>query len=398
MSDLPLKGALTDESLPIVKNGGIVIAGDRIVAVGDYKDILDQYPKATQVKLEKDHVAMPGMIDAHTHICYAGSRARDYAMRNAGRSYLDIGKAGGGIWDTVIKTRAASEEMLTQSVITRATKVFLQGVTTIEVKSGYGLSVTEELKMLRAISGANQSLDIDIISTCLAAHIVPKDDGVEPKDYLRRVVEEVFSAMKTESLSHRVDAFVEEGAYDATILQPYLKAALEHGFDITIHADQFHKGGVEVAVGCGAISADHLEASGDAEITLLAESDVIAMALPGASIGLGMGFTPARRLLDAGAALAIASDWNPGSAPLGDLLTCAAILGTFEKLSATEVLAGITYRAAAALGLKDRGVLAPHKNADFIAFPTGDYRDILYHQGQLKPSVIWKNGMSHSNY
>jgi len=164
------------------------------------------------------------------------------------------------------------------------------------------------------------------------------------------------------------------------------------GFDITVHADQFSTSGSQVAIDFKAISADHLEASTQKEIELLAKSNVIATALPGASLGLGCDFTPARQLLDSGGSLAIASDHNPGSAPMGDLLAQASILGTFEKLSNAEVLAGITFRAAAALNLKDRGQLTEGFCADFIGFHTDNYQEILYNQGNFKPCMVWKNG------
>ena len=171
-----------------------------------------------------------------------------------------------------------------------------------------------------------------------------------------------------------------------------LQAAKKFGFDITIHADQFTTSGSEVAVQIGAISADHLEASGDKEIELVAQSNTIAVALPGASVGLGCPFAPARKILDKGGALAIASDWNPGSAPMGDLVCQASILATFEKLTTAEVFAGITFRAAAALNLFDRGRLIAGNKADFILYPSTDYRDILYYQGSLRPSQVWKSG------
>jgi imidazolonepropionase len=171
-----------------------------------------------------------------------------------------------------------------------------------------------------------------------------------------------------------------------------LQSAKELGFDITIHADQFTTGGSEVALQYGAISADHLEASEDKEIEALANSNTIAVALPGASVGLGCAFAPARKIIDKGGALAIASDWNPGSAPMGDLVCQASILATFEKLTTAEVLAGITFRAAAALNLFDRGRIIAGNKADFILYSTTDYRDILYYQGSLRPSKIWKSG------
>ena len=164
------------------------------------------------------------------------------------------------------------------------------------------------------------------------------------------------------------------------------------GFDLVVHADQFTTGGSRIAVETGALSADHLEASTDIEIKQLAASDTVAVVLPGASLGLGIGFAPARKLLDAGASMAIASDWNPGSAPMGDLLTQAAILGAFEKLSTAETFAALTFRAAKALNLNDRGTIEPGKLADMQAFPCADYREILYHQGKLKPAKVWKRG------
>ncbi|MEL6720755.1 MAG: amidohydrolase family protein, partial [Bacteroidota bacterium] len=265
---------------------------------------------------------------------------------------------------------------------------------TIEVKSGYGLSVDEEHKMLKAIQLANEETIVDLIPTCLAAHIFPKDFDGKITDYLQEISEKLFPKILTEKLCNRVDAFIEEEAFSRSIIRPYFEKAKQLGFDLTVHADQFHTSGSEVAIEFGAVSADHLEASTDKEIALLAKSEVIPVALPGASIGLGCDFTPARKLLDAGTSLAIASDWNPGSAPMGNLLTQAAILGTFQKLSNAEVLAGMTFRAAAALKLKDRGRLQQGKLADIVAFPTEHFNEILYHQGQLKPSRVWKAGVS----
>lgn len=390
MTDLPLKGALKDEQLNIIKDGGILVSNGIIEAVGPFTAL---QPKADAVDfIQTDAVCLPGFIDAHTHICFGGSRAKDYAMRNAGKSYLEIAKAGGGIWDTVTKTRKETESSLVEGIKKRAQEHLLNGLTTIEVKSGYGLSVDEELKMLRAIKKANNQLEVDLVATCLAAHMVPKDWKGTPEEYLIEMVTNLFPILKTEKLTHRIDAFVEESAFSSSQIAPYFQKAKKEGFEITVHADQFSTGGSQVAVDLGAISADHLEASTEKEIEVLAQSDTIAMALPGASLGLGCNFTPARRLLDAGACLAIASDHNPGSAPMGDLLTQAAILGTFEKLSNAEVLAAITVRAAAALNLKDRGILKKGQLADFAIFPTHNYQEITYHQGQLKPMMVYKNG------
>ena len=394
MTNLGLKGPLSDDNLVVIKQAGILIKDNQILQVDNfeklYKTSQPLHPALT--KLNRPMVGLPGFVDAHTHICFGGSRAKDYAMRNAGKTYLEIAKAGGGIWDTVTHTRNETQDFLTKGIVKRATRHLANGITTIEVKSGYGLSVKAELKMLRAIQVATTKCTADLIPTCLAAHIFPKDYEGDIPAYLQEISEELFPILQKEKLTNRIDAFIEEEAFSPDLIHPYLAKAKKMGFDITIHADQFHPSGSKVAVKHQAISADHLEASTSKEIDLLANSEVIPVALPGASIGLGCAFTPARRLLDAGTSLAIASDWNPGSAPMGDLLTQAAILGTFEKLSNTEVLAGITFRAAAALNLKDRGKFSKGNVADIVAFPVEDYREILYQQGQLKPIKVWKNG------
>jgi len=394
MHDLPLKGALPDEQLEVIENGALLIQNGRIRAVADWETIR-QRAKSEEIpwyQLEKPLIAIPGLVDAHTHICYAGSRAKDYAARSAGKTYLEIAQAGGGIWDTVLKTRSASREVLTESVLGRTARLLRSGVTTVEVKSGYALTVEGELKMLRAIEDANRNSHIDIVSTCLPAHIVPRDFGGTAMEYIKYLLADFFPVVQKEKLAQRADIFVEAEAFGLAEAEYYLSTLDQRGFDLTVHADQFSTGGSQVAIACQALSADHLEASGEQEIQALAKSEVIPVALPGASLGLGCDFTPGRRLLDAGASLAIASDWNPGSAPMGDLLTCASIFGMAEKLSLAEILAGINFRAAAALGLHDRGRLVEGQLADITAFETTDYREIFYQQGQLRPAMVWKRG------
>ena len=394
MANLPLKGALSDDQLTVIEDAGILVENGTIKKIGQYKNLLSEVAKTKieLIELKGNHVCLPGFIDSHTHICFGGTRAKDYAMRNAGKTYLEIAKAGGGIWDTVTQTRTATSEELIQKTIKRTKQHLKNGVTTIEVKSGYGLSVQEELKMLRAIKNADAQTPLDLIPTCLAAHMKPKDYTGRNSEYLHEISTTLFPILKEEKLANRMDAFIEESAFSKEEIRPYFKKAKEMGFDITVHADQFSTDGSAIAVEFEAISADHLEASTDKEIMLLSKSNVIANALPGASLGLGCNFTPARKLLDAGCALAIASDHNPGSAPMGDLLTQAAILQTFEKLSNAEVLAGITFRAAAALNLKDRGQLKEGLLADFALFHTDNYNEILYNQGAFKPCMVYKNG------
>lgn len=392
MQNLPLKGPLHDQQLEVIADGGILSDQGKIIAVGNFSELAGSV-KNHNTEIEWIHeplVALPGLIDCHTHICFAGSRAGDYAQRLAGKSYLEIADAGGGIWDTVQKTRAASEDELRRITTEHANRMLQDGITTIEVKSGYGLTVKDELKMLRAINGADTQAEL--IPTCLAAHIKPKDFKGSNTEYLNNVVRELLPEINKNNLAKRVDIFVEESVFTVDEARQYLQKASEAGFDILIHGDQFTTGGSTLATELYAKSVDHLEASDDKIINALGKSDVAAVVLPGASLGLGVPFAPARQLLNAGASLAIASDWNPGSAPMGDLLIQAAILGAHEKLTVAETLAGITCRAANALGLNYRGSIKEDNLADFIAFKTADYRDIIYRQGKLKPEMVWKNG------
>lgn len=395
LRNLPDKGAIQDDQLEILVNSGLWIENGTIKEVGDFDALrikAHEY-RVNIIELDGTQVCLPSYIDCHTHILYAGQRAHDFAMRNAGISYLEIAKAGGGIWSTVQNTRQLQEVELIETVKRRATTLLAQGITTIEVKSGYGLSLTEELKALRAIQKANVDSKFDLISTCLAAHMLPKDYHGSAEEYLKEISSSLFPVLKSEKLTTRIDAFIEQSAFSAAQIRPYFQEAKDKGFDITVHADQFTRSGSAVAVEFGALSADHLEVSTAEEIALLADSDVVAVALPAASLGLGCSFTPARKLLDAGAALAIATDWNPGSAPMGQLITSASILATVEKLSNAEVLAAITFRAAKALKLQDRGRLQPGFIADFVIYNTNNYQDITYCQGRLQPQAVWKNGI-----
>ncbi len=389
LRNLSLKGPLADEALEIIAGGGILMEDGLIKAVGFFEKLSMQFPKAQPDLLDIPAVLLPGFIDCHTHICYGGNRSRDYAMRVAGKPYLEIAKAGGGIWSSVQMTRAASEQELLDSLLQRIKRHADEGVTTMEVKSGYGLNLENELKMLRVIKQASGLTIADLYATCLAAHIKPRDFNGTEKQYLDYIITGLLPAIKQEGLCNRVDIFIEETAFNTSDANAYLSAAKKLGFDITVHADQFTAGGSQIAITCGAVSADHLEASREQEITALAKSDTVAVVLPGASLGLGMHFAPARKLLNAGACLAIASDWNPGSAPQGDLLMQAAVLGAFEKLSTAETFAGLCFRAAHALRLHDRGIIDEGKKAHLQAYPTNDYRDILYHQGKMKPFKVW---------
>jgi len=393
LNHLPLKGKLSDQQLEIIADGGVLIDDQGLVLeVGSFEKLHQKLPHVETELIPNAAVLIPGFIDCHTHIAFSGSRAADYAMRVAGKTYLEIAHAGGGIWDTVTQTRKASPQDLVDNIVKRAERHMRAGVTTLEAKSGYGLSIESEIRILRAIKQANAQSQADLISTCLAAHMKPRDFEGDAGQYLQHLIEELFPKLREEELSQRIDIFIEESAFGVEESEYYLQKAQKAGFRITVHADQFSTGGSVVAIKFNALSADHLEASTEHEINLLAKSDTVSVALPGASVGLGMQFTPARKLLDAGACVAIASDWNPGSAPMGNLLSQACILGAYEKLSLAETLAGLTVRAAKALALDDRGSLQTGKLADMQAYPCSDYREIFYQQGELKPHAVWKNG------
>ncbi|MEI7829603.1 MAG: imidazolonepropionase [Prolixibacteraceae bacterium] len=395
MDNLPLKGSLKDSQLEILEEAGIVHQDGKILEIGMFKDLCTKYSSAnSEVQfIDSDLIVLPGLIDPHTHLCWAGSRENDYAMRLEGKRYSDIAKSGGGIWDTVTKTRNASDEELKKLLNSRASRQLANGITTCEVKSGYALSLEGEIRLLEIIRTINEEHLVDLIPTCLAAHIKPKDFEGGSSAYLEFLSRNLLPEIKKRGLSDRIDIFVEEGAFGILEAEKYLAEAKIYGFDLVIHGEQFTYGGVDLAVRMGAKSVDHLEVIDSKAIAQLATSGVVAVALPGASIGLGCQFAPARNLLDAGCCLAIGSDWNPGSAPMGDLLVQTAILGTFEKLTNAEQLSAITFRAAHALNLNDRAILRKGNIADFIGFPGRNYKEILYQQGTLKPARVWKRGM-----
>ena len=392
LANLSLRGKLSDEQLEIITDGGILIDQDKIFKVGNFNILQSENQNAQIEEIKGEQIALPAFTDSHTHICFGGNRANDFAMRNAGKTYLEIAESGGGIWSSVQHTRNASEEELLKTLLERIDILVSLGITTIEVKSGYGLDVENELKMMRIIKKAQSQTVATLVPTCLSAHLKPRDFDGDNKAYLDYILNEILPKVKEENLSQRVDIFIEKSAFQPEESKEFLLKTKDLGFEITVHADQFTAGSSRIAVEVGARSADHLEATIDEDIMFLAESDTVATALPGASLGLGEKFTPARKLLDAGAILAIASDWNPGSAPMGNLITQASILATYEKLTTAEVLAGITFRSAFALGLEDRGRLENGLKADFVTFKTDNFQNVLYNQGSLKAEHIYING------
>ena len=388
MVNLPERGAISDNSLEIINDGGVVIEDGKIIGVGDFLSLSKNNFDVREITYPC--VLLPGFIDSHTHVCHYGNRSDEYAKRNSGISYQQILEEGGGIHNTMNSTSNSTDEQLTDDTLNRLKRHFQEGVLTCEVKSGYAPNLEDEVRMLRIINEIDSSNDIDLIPTCLAAHVTPKKYE-SSKKYLDSIVNDLLPIIKEENLSNRVDIFIEEKAFSVTEASNFLEK-IKTDFHITAHANQFTSGGLKVGVDNGAVSVDHLEVITDQEMDYLSKSDTTGVVLPGCSLGLGIPFAPARKLLDNNCKVSIASDWNPGSAPMGDLLMQASLLGSTEKLSNAEVLAGITSRAANALSLEDRGSLENGKIADMIGFKTNDFRDILYNQGKLKPSFICKRG------
>lgn len=379
--------------MEIIENGGILVKDHLIEDIGNFENLKMENPSVSIENVSQEsQIALPAFVDCHTHICFGGNRANDFAMRNAGKTYLEIAESGGGIWSSVQHTRNASEQELLETLLERINSLLKLGITTIEIKSGYGLDLENELKMLRVIKKAQEKTIATLVPTCLSAHLKPKDFEGTSQEYLQYIVNEILPKVKEENLAKRVDIFIEKSAFQSEESKKFLMKAKEMDFEITVHADQFTPGSSRIAVEVGAKSADHLEATIEEDLEFLAQSGTVAVALPGASLGLGEPFTPARKILDKNGILAIASDWNPGSAPMGNLITQASILATYEKLSTAEVLAGITFRAAKALNLEDRGILKKGMKADFVTFKTDNFQNILYQQGSLVAESVFING------
>lgn len=390
LRNLSLAGPLDDQQCEIIEQGGIVVEGNSIQAVGPYHALLR--PHLELQPTQGPCVAFPALIDAHTHLCFAGNRAAEYSLRLGGATYQEIRAKGGGIWNTVTSTRSADSDYLIDLMLQRLQYQRKLGIATCEIKSGYGLDVENELRCLRIIAELNTLQPVQIVSTCLAAHIVPKEFSDE-NSYLDHITTQLLPQLRHESLANRIDIFVEEGAFSIKTARSYLEKCREMGFRIVAHADQFTPGSARMAAELQAESVDHLEMISHDDALYLAERKVPAVVLPGATLGLGEPFPPARMLLNTGNCLVIASDWNPGTAPMGNLLTQASLLGAQQKLSMAEMWSGITFRAAHALGLHDRGVIAKGKRADIAIFHCNDWREVLYYQGSLHPCDLFIGGV-----
>ena len=335
---------------------------------------------------------LPGLIDCHTHLVFAGNRAGEFEERLAGASYASIARRGGGIWSTVQRTRAASEEALRRSAVERASAFLREGVTTIEVKSGYGLDVESELKMLRVGRSLEEELPLSVRTTFLGAHALPPEFSRRREAYLRAVGEEMLPAAVEEGLVDAVDAFCEEIAFSAKECRALFARAQASGLPVRLHADQLSDGGGAALAGSvGALSADHLEFASPDGISRMARAGTVAVLLPAAHYYLrGRRKPPVEGFRSSGVPMALASDCNPGSAPLASLALTLNMGCVLFGLTPAEALAGATRHAASALGLlRDRGTLEVGKRADLSLWRIDHPRDLCYWIGTPpRPEVV----------
>jgi imidazolonepropionase len=379
----PKRGKAMGE-LGIIKDGAVAIQHRRVLRTGP-SDALSNQVDAVHRLDAGGCVVMPGLVDPHTHLVWAGSRAGEFEMRVAGASYMQIMEAGGGIMSTVRHTRAASADELVALTRPRLERMLAHGTTTVEIKTGYGLSTQNELKQLCAIRALQAESPATLVPTFLGAHAVPAEYQGQADQFVDLVVDEMLPAIAAlDDPPPFCDVFCEEGAFSLAQSRRVLEAAQGHGFDLKIHVDEFKAlGGTRLAVELGASSADHLVCTPAEEIELLAGSRTIAVALPGTPFGLGHhAYSPARHLIDAGAALALATDCNPGTCWCESMQLMIALACRYMKMTPAEAISAATLNAAHAIGLGHRvGSLEPGKRADVIILDAPSYAHLGYRFG-----------------
>ncbi|HEY2629535.1 MAG TPA: imidazolonepropionase [Usitatibacter sp.] len=338
----------------------------------------------------------PGLVDCHTHLVYGGDRTRDFEMRMAGQTYADIAKAGGGIVSTVKATRAASDDALRAVSARRLEAIMASGATTVEIKSGYGLEVDQELRCLRIAKGFASTHRVSIATTLLGAHTVPPEFTGRADDYIDEVCTKMIPRAADEKLADAVDGFCESIAFNAAQVRRVFEAARKHGLRVKLHADQLSDlGGAALAAEFGAISADHLEHTNEAGVAALAKSGTVAVILPGAYYFLRETQRPPIELLRKhGVAMAVATDCNPGTSPLTSLPTAMNMACTLFSMTPEEALAGATVHAARALGFDDRGSVEPGKRADLAIWDVEHPAHVAWQIAGLAPRTVIQGGIA----
>src|SRR5688572_23497830 len=368
-----------------IPDAAMVWEGATIRWVGPKRDLPREYWSAERIDAQGGTV-VPGLVDCHTHLAFGGWRADEFTRRIEGASYLDIARAGGGIAKTVRQTREAGTDALLARARGFVREMTALGVTTIEAKSGYGLDREHELELLRVYRRLDQLEPVAIVSTFLGAHVVPPEYRDRREAYVSLLVDELIPAVAAERLAAACDVFVEESAFSVEEARRILLAGRAAGLAPRLHADQLTSGGgAELAAEVGALSADHLEHVSERGVAALAAAGVVAVSLPIASLYLGQAPMPARRLIAGGVAVAVATDFNPGSAPSYHLPLAMTLACTLQRMTPAEALKGATVYAAKALGLERRvGSLERGKAADFALMDAPDVEHWLYH---LRPNA-----------
>lgn len=384
-SDAPKTGTQMNE-VSVIENGAIAIKDGIIIAVGSTKDILSQIseePKLPAIEFP-GMLATPGFIDSHTHLVFGGSREHDFAMKVAGKSYLEILEAGGGILNTLQSTRAASQSELVKNSFSYAESMLSLGSTTVEAKSGYGLDTENELKMLRTVDSLRSKLTLNLVSTFIGAHAIPPEFEGKTDAYVDLVVDEMIPAVVENNLAEFCDVFCEKGVFDIDQSRRILLAAKEKGLKLKIHADEIVQlGGAFLAAEVGAISADHLLMAADDGLEAMLKAGTIATLLPATAFSLGTNYADARRMIEMGLPVSLATDFNPNCANESLFFTIA--LSCYRmKMTPREALSAVTINAAHAL---DRG--ATHGSIE-----VGKAADILILECPNPEYLTWRFGVN----
>ena len=392
----PQRGARLGD-LGLIEDGAVAVAGGSIVDRGRTSDLIQKYPAAPPLDAG-GRVVMPGFVDPHTHVVFAGDRAHEFEQRIAGATYLAIMRAGGGIRSTVRATRAASLEQLIEQTRTRLDQMLLYGTTTAEAKTGYGLETATELKMLAAIAQLDQSHAIELAPTFLGAHAIPAEYTGRAEAYTDLVVTEMLPAVSSFILhpsSFFCDVFCEDGAFNLAQTRRILERAKELGFALKLHVDEFEPlHGTRLGVELGATSVDHVVTTPPDEVALLGKSATLAVSLPGTPFGLAQrAYTPAPAILAAGGALALATDLNPGTTWNESMQFIIALACRYLKLTQGQALAAATINAAHAIGRGATiGSIEPGKQADLLILSVSNYRAIGYRYGTNLVDTVIKRG------